>query len=84
LYHLEDIGDHYALTLKAWRHNFFKNIEQVKTLGFSDKFVRMWEFYLCYCEGGFRERWISDVQLVLTKPECRIQPIVMQSEHYAA
>jgi cyclopropane-fatty-acyl-phospholipid synthase len=82
LSHLEDIGYHYALTLEAWRKNFFRHIEQVKNLGFSEEFIRMWEFYLSYCEGGFRERWIGDAQLVFTKPGCRIKPIVVNSDAY--
>lgn len=68
---LEDITPHYAETLKRWREKFFRNIEQIKQLGFSDEFIRMWEFYFCYCEGGFREHWIRDVQLVFEKPERR-------------
>ena len=54
LYHLEDIGPHYATTLRHWRERFFDRIEQVRALGFREDFVRMWEFYLCYCEAGFR------------------------------
>lgn len=66
--HLEDIGLHYAQTLADWRDNFFNNLKQIKALGYDDEFIRMWEFYLCYCEGGFRERAISTVQVVLNKP----------------
>jgi cyclopropane-fatty-acyl-phospholipid synthase len=44
-------------------------------LGFPDTFIRMWEYYLCYCEGGFRERAIGTVQLLLTKPQCRREPL---------
>ena len=69
IYGLEDIGLHYARTLNDWRKRFFTNIEQVKALGYPDEFVRLWEFYLCYCEGGFKERAISNVQLVIVKPE---------------
>jgi cyclopropane-fatty-acyl-phospholipid synthase len=64
LLNLEDIGPSYALTLNHWRQRFFANIEQVRTLGYDERFVRMWEFYLCYCEGGFIERSISDVHLL--------------------
>ena len=64
LFNLEDIGPHYAKTLEHWRQGFFDNIEQVKALGYSEQFVRMWEFYLCYSEGGFLERVLVDVQLV--------------------
>jgi len=69
---LDDIGPHYATTLRHWRDAFFANIEQVRALGYSEEFIRLWEFYLCYCEGGFLERQLGDVQMLLTKPGCRI------------
>ena len=72
IFHLEDIGPHYARTLREWRSNFMANRDAVRTLGYPDSFVRMWEFYLCYCEGGFAERQLGDVQLLLTKPGCRL------------
>jgi cyclopropane-fatty-acyl-phospholipid synthase len=75
LYHLEDITPHYAETLRRWRHNFIENIEKVRSLGFSEKFNRMWEFYLRYCEAGFEERFLGDVQLVMTKPLARMPAI---------
>jgi cyclopropane-fatty-acyl-phospholipid synthase len=71
LFALEDIGPHYATTLKLWRDNFFQNIQEVRKLGYSEEFIKMWEFYLCYCEGGFAERALGDVHLLLTKPENR-------------
>ena len=67
LLNLEDIGPSYALTLRHWRRRFFERIEDVRALGYDERFVRMWEFYLCYCEGGFIERSISDVQLLLVR-----------------
>ncbi|MDA8561409.1 cyclopropane-fatty-acyl-phospholipid synthase family protein [Nitrospinae bacterium] len=76
LFHLEDITPHYARTLKEWRINFLKNNKQVKALGFTNAFIRMWLFYLCYCEGGFIERQIGNVQMVFTKPLCRRDPII--------
>jgi cyclopropane-fatty-acyl-phospholipid synthase len=75
VFHLEDIGPHYARTLAEWRHNFFAQLAQVRRLGYPDSFVRLWEFYLCYCEGGFAERQLGDVQMLLTKPACRRAPI---------
>ena len=72
IFHLEDIGPHYARTLREWRLNFFAQLPRVKALGYPDSFVRMWEYYLCYCEGGFEERQLGDVQLLLTKPDCRL------------
>ena len=68
LVHLEDITPHYARTLNEWRRRFFTNIETVRKLGYSDTFIRMWEYYLCYCEGGFAERYIGDVQMLFAKP----------------
>ncbi len=73
LVHLEDITPHYARTLRTWRERFFDNIQQVRALGYSETFVRMWEFYLCYCEAGFRERYLGDVQMLLAKPLWRGQ-----------
>ena len=71
LFHLEDIGPSYALTLKAWRERFLAHRDAVLKAGYDERFVRMWEFYLAYCEGGFRERSIGDVQMLLTRPGCR-------------
>ncbi|MEO8307748.1 MAG: class I SAM-dependent methyltransferase, partial [Pseudomonadota bacterium] len=71
LFNFEDIGPHYAPTLRIWREKFFANIAQVRNLGYPESFVRLWEFYLCYCEGGFAERQLGDVQMLLTKPDCR-------------
>jgi cyclopropane-fatty-acyl-phospholipid synthase len=71
LFHLEDIGPSYALTLRHWRQRFLARREAVRELGYPERFVRMWEFYLCYCEGGFLERATGDVQMLLTRPRCR-------------
>jgi cyclopropane-fatty-acyl-phospholipid synthase len=71
LFHLQDIGPHYARTLELWRHNFFAQLAKVRQLGYGEQFIRLWEFYLCYCEGGFAERQLGDVQMLLTKPDCR-------------
>jgi cyclopropane-fatty-acyl-phospholipid synthase len=76
LVHLEDITPHYARTLRLWRERFFANIDRVRALGFSEKFIRMWEFYLCYCEGSFLERYIGDVQMVLARPFNRMASIL--------
>ncbi len=76
LVHLEDITPHYARTLRAWRERFFANIKQVKALGYSESFIRMWEFYLSYCEAGFSERYLGDVQMVFAKPRSRQEPIL--------
>jgi cyclopropane-fatty-acyl-phospholipid synthase len=66
---LEDITPHYAETLQHWRRRFVANRDRVESLGFDRAFSRLWEFYLAYCEGGFRARRIGDVQLLLAKPE---------------
>ena len=68
---LEDIGPHYATTLAKWRDNFFNNIAAIRALGYPETFIRMWDFYLCYCEGGFEERALGDVHMLLVKPENR-------------
>jgi cyclopropane-fatty-acyl-phospholipid synthase len=69
---LQDIGLHYATTLRHWRENFFANIEAVRKLGYSEAFIRMWDFYLSYCEGGFAECALGDVHLLLAKPGYRM------------
>lgn len=71
LFNLEDIGPSYALTLRAWRQRFLGKLDQVRALGYDARFIRMWEFYLVYCEAGFLERSIGDVHLWLTKPGAR-------------
>lgn len=65
---LEDITPHYAETLRRWRANFLLNWEQIREQGFGEEFGRLWEFYFCYCEGGFREAVLGDLQLVFAKP----------------
>lgn len=69
--HIEDIGEHYAQTLKHWREIFLQKLDEVRAQGFDERFIRMWEFYLCYCEGGFRERSIGTAQIVFAKPDYR-------------
>jgi cyclopropane-fatty-acyl-phospholipid synthase len=67
LYHAEDIGAHYARTLHAWRKNFHDAASELPRLGFSKEFIRLWDYYLGYCEGAFLERHIGDFQLLLTR-----------------
>lgn len=69
LVHLEDITKYYAHTLKLWRDKYKDEFEKIKEMGYSDEFLRMWDYYFIYCEAGFRERFIGDVQLVMAKPE---------------
>ena len=76
LFHLEDITPHYAKTLNHWRSHFMNNIQKIRDLGFSEEFIRLWNFYFCYCEGGFIERQVGAVQMLFTKPLCRMDPIL--------
>ncbi len=71
LINLEDIGPSYALTLREWRRRFLSRLDELARLGYDGRFVRMWEFYLCYCEGGFMERSIGNAQLLLAAPDNR-------------
>ncbi len=65
---LRDIGVHYAETLACWRQRFFERLPEVRQLGFDDRFIRMWEFYLASCEAAFAVRHIGDAQVILSKP----------------
>jgi cyclopropane-fatty-acyl-phospholipid synthase len=71
LVQLDDIGPHYATTLRHWRERFMARLDEVRALGYPDTFIRMWDFYLCYCEGGFAERALGDVHMLLAKPGAR-------------
>lgn len=66
---VEDLSPHYARTLEEWRRRFFDRIDDVRALGFDDRFIRMWEYYLCYCEAAFREQAVGVVQMVWDKPD---------------
>ena len=68
---LRDIAIDYAKTLKHWHEAFMAELDAVKSLGFDEKFIRMWRFYLSYCEGGFRERIIGTYQITMAKPYYR-------------
>lgn len=68
LVQLQDFGDSYARTLREWRGRFMAHLKQVRAQGFDERFIRMWEYYLAYCEGGFLERSIGVAQLLLAKP----------------
>ena len=72
LVQLEDFAPHYALTLRAWRRNFWRNIAEVRRLGFDERFIRMWDYYFAYCEACFLERRVNVVQMLFAKPECRL------------
>jgi cyclopropane-fatty-acyl-phospholipid synthase len=76
LLHMEDFGLHYARTLRLWHDNFRHAHGYLMELGYDDYFLRLWEFYLCYCEGGFLERTIGTAQLLLAKPDAMSQPLL--------
>lgn len=74
--HAEDIGPHYATTLQHWRDRFIDKLDTVRQLGYSEDFVRLWKYYLGYCEGAFIERAIGNVQLLIAKPFNRHAPFI--------
>jgi cyclopropane-fatty-acyl-phospholipid synthase len=74
--HLQEIGLHYATTLAQWRARFEAKRAEIRALGLSATFLRMWEYYFCYCEAGFDERQIGVAQLVFEKPELRRSPVL--------
>lgn len=69
--HLEDIGLHYARTLQDWRKRFLQQLDAVRSQGYPENFIRLWDYYFCYCQGGFEERYLGTVQLLLTKADAR-------------
>jgi cyclopropane-fatty-acyl-phospholipid synthase len=68
---LDDIGLHYAKTLRLWGQSVEERFVEIRALGFDERFRRLWVMYLRYCEGAFLERHVSDVQMVFHKPEFR-------------
>ena len=71
LHHSQQIGTHYARTLHCWRERFNRRRHDVRAQGFDDRFIRMWDLYLAYCEAAFLDRQIGDVQLLLAKSATR-------------
>ena len=78
---MEDITLDYAQTLMHWRKRFFDKLDAVKEMGIDDTFIRMWEYYLCFCEGGFRERVIHTGQFLMAKPGFRTLPTIKVDLH---
>jgi cyclopropane-fatty-acyl-phospholipid synthase len=78
--HIEDITEHYVRTIEHWRERFTSSTERLRALGYDERFRRLWDLYLSYCEGGFRERRIEDVQLLLAKPG-RSSPRLAARQH---
>lgn len=76
LLHMHDFAEHYARTLQLWRDRFYKNMDKIKLLDYPDRFIRMWEYYLCYCEGGFLERSTGVVQMLFAKPDNRREALI--------
>lgn len=79
---VHDMGLDYGKTLRHWRKRFNECLPEVRQQGFDEHFIRMWEYYLCYCEGGFSERTISAAQLVFAKPNYRRDTVVNTSNNY--
>ncbi len=73
--HAEDFAPHYAVTLRRWRQNFTNRLSDVRRLGYSEELIRLWNYYLCYCEAAFEERQIGVLQIQLDKPACRRDPL---------
>ena len=65
---MQEIGKHYVRTLQKWRESFNANLTKIRSLGYEEDFLRSWEYYLCYCEAGFKETYTGDLHLLLTKP----------------
>jgi cyclopropane-fatty-acyl-phospholipid synthase len=76
LVHLEETTPHYAETLRRWRARFHESQAAVRALGYPERFVRLWEYYLRYCEAAFEERHIGVAQLVFERAACRARPIL--------
>lgn len=75
--HAEDFGTHYAQTLREWRQRFHSRLDEVRELGYPDRFIRMWNYYLSYCEASFDERYTGVVQIQFDKPLCQRDPIAV-------
>ena len=67
----DHVAEHYARTLSAWRARFRNSLDLVREFGYSERFIRLWEYYLCYCEAAFSERYVGVVQMLLAKPGSR-------------
>ncbi len=75
--HAEDFGTHYAQTLREWRKRFHARLDEVRELGYPDRFIRMWDYYLSYCEAAFEERFTGVVQIQFDKPHCSRDPLAI-------
>jgi cyclopropane-fatty-acyl-phospholipid synthase len=77
LVHVEDLAPHYAETLRRWRANLYERLPKIRSLGYSEELLRLWDFYLCYCEAGFEERHVGVVQMVFDNYACRRDPLAV-------
>jgi cyclopropane-fatty-acyl-phospholipid synthase len=84
VHHLEDMGVHYERTLLLWRDRFLQNLATVRGLGFDERFIRMWDYYLSVCAAAFGTRTLSTVQLVLTRPQNLSLSVVPAARERAA
>ena len=73
--HAEDFGPHYAETLRRWGKTFHERLADVRRLGYSEELIRLWDYYLCYCEAAFEERHVGVVQIQFDNCQCRRDPI---------
>ncbi|WP_010585740.1 SAM-dependent methyltransferase [Schlesneria paludicola] len=78
--HGEDFGPHYAQTLRCWRQKFHQCEYEIRKMGYSRQFIRMWTYYLCYCEAVFEERYGGVLQVQFDKPQCRRDPIRLSAQ----
>ena len=67
IHDLENFGTHYARTLREWNHRFHNNWKEIQKSGFDERFRKIWEYYLCYCEAGYEARSLDNLQLVISK-----------------
>ena len=72
--HQEDITEHYVRTLQKWLQRFHGQMSQIRRLGYDQSFIRLWHFYLCYCEAAFAERRVHNVQMIFAKPRSSVDP----------
>ena len=80
LLRLDDIAPHYAQTLRCWREQFHERLDEVRALGYSESFIRMWNYYFCYCEAAFEERQCNTVQMLFARPDSRFDPQFIHSD----
>jgi cyclopropane-fatty-acyl-phospholipid synthase len=80
LFHLEELGPHYARTLRLWRERLVARWDEARAQGRSEAFLRSFEYYLASCEAGYAERHLGDVQLLFARPRARRAPILPEIE----